>query len=204
MAVGKNDQSAFYSIFNGKICRQFSAPTEASVERTNKNGKVVHEEYYDYITGRITDITVKDPPADRADYGRQWVIKLEDEGGTSVLQMNYSSGYSAAFLKILPNVDFSHEVKIVPKQTVGEGDKKKSSLFIMQHGAALKHAFTKENPGDLPQLTQKKVKGKMTWDDSEMMEYLENMVKNEIVPKIKSVPVEAPGETPAEEQELPL
>jgi hypothetical protein len=201
MAVGNNNQSTFYGITNGKICRQFASPTEKSVERTNKNGKQVHEEFYDYICGRITDITVKNPPADHQDYGKQWVITLQDDDGSSVLQMNYSSGYSSVFLKILPNVDLSADVKIVPKQTV-EGTKKKSSLFIMQHGEPLKHFFTKENPGDLPQLTQKKIKGKMTWDDSDMMEFLENMVKNEIVPKIKGAPSEVTSET--ESDDLPL
>ncbi len=66
-----------------------------------------------------------------------------------------------------------------------EGDKKKVTLFISQHGIPLKHAFTKDHPGGLPPMAQKKIKGKMQWDDSDMMEFLENMVFTSIVPKLK-------------------
>jgi hypothetical protein len=100
--------------------------------------------------------------------------------------MDYSSGYSSSFLKALPNVDISAKVKLSPKMTI-EGDKKKTTLFINQHGTAAKHFYTKDNPNGLPQMVQKKVKGKMQWDDSEMMEFFENMVNTQILPKLKGV-----------------
>ena len=43
------------------------------------------------------------------------------------------------------------------------------------------------NPGELPDLKKIKVKGKDTWDDSERLEFLEEYVKNTILPKIKPV-----------------
>lgn len=146
MAVGNNQNAAFYSISNGKICRQFKSPTANSVERVTKTGKTVHEEFYDFIDGRIVNIDTKD-----SDYGRFWMITLQDETGNYVLQMPYSSGYSAAFLKTLPNVDLSSSVKLIPKLTI-EGDKKKTTLFVNQHGKALKFAFTKDEPRGLPEL----------------------------------------------------
>jgi hypothetical protein len=146
-------------------------------------GKVVHEEVYSFVEGLITDIQTKD-----SDYGKSWLVTIEDNGEKYILQMDYSSGYSSSFLKALPNVDISAKVKLSPKMTI-EGDKKKTTLFINQHGTAAKHFYTKDNPNGLPQMVQKKVKGKMQWDDSEMMEFFENMVKNEILPKLKGVEV---------------
>ena len=46
-------------------------------------------------------------------------------------------------------------------------------------------------------MKQIKVKGVMQWDDTEMMEFLENMVNTTILPKLKAQPatVEADEET---------
>jgi hypothetical protein len=185
MAVGNSSNAAFYSISNGKICRQFKSPTETSTQRVTKTGKTVHEEFYDFIDGRIADITTREN-----EFGKQWQVTLEDSTGRYVLQMPYSSGYSAAFLKTLPNVDLSASVKLIPKLTI-EGDKKKTTLFVNQQGKALKFFFTRDNPNGLPELKQIKVKGKITWDDSDMMEFLDNMVEKTIKPNLKGAPVTA-------------
>jgi hypothetical protein len=89
--------------------------------------------------------------------------------------MKYSSGYAAAFLKALPNVDLSKDVQLSPKVTV-EGEKKKTTIFLNQDGAPVKWFYTKDNPNGCPGLKKIKVKGVETWDDSEMMEFLEKMV----------------------------
>ena len=179
MAEVTTNHAAYYSITDGRICRTFKTATNKSTERVNKMGKIVHEEFYDGLSGRITDIKIKDHP----DYGKFWMVTLSDNHWTGIVQMKYSSGYASAFLKMLPNIDLSKDVKIVPKMTI-EGDKKKASLFIMQEGKPLKHFYTKENPNGLPQMKKIKVKGKETWDDSDMMEFFEKMVFTEVVPKL--------------------
>ena len=180
MGAEKSNSATFFSITNGKICRQIQSPSEDSVTRTNKNNKVVHEEFFDKLRGVITDITTKE----HDEYGKFWLVEMKDDEGAFILQMKYSSGYSGAFLKTLPNVDLSKEVLLIPKMTV-EGDKKKTTLFINQNGHALKYYFNKENPNGIPELKQLKVKGKITWDDSDIMEFLENMVNTTIIPKLK-------------------
>jgi len=178
MAVGNNSNASFYNISNGKICRQFQSATPESKERVNKNGKTVHEMFYDFIDGTIVSIETKE-----SEYGKSWLITLDDGESKQVLQMPFSSGYSSAFLKMLPNVDLLSPVKIIPKLVI-EGDKKKTSLFVTQYGSPLKHYYTKDRPNGLPQMKQVKIKGKMTWDDSEMMEFFENMVKTDVVPNL--------------------
>jgi len=189
MALENKNSAIYLSIGNGKLCRTFNAPTEGSIERVNKNNKVVHEIFYDQLTGNITSIKTRD----HAEYSKSWLVTIEDEGVNYVLQIKYSSGYAASFLKTLPNVDLSKHVTIIPKLTK-EGDKSKATLFITQGGVPLKHYYTKDHPNGLPQLEQKKVKGKITWDDSEMMEFLENMVNNTIVPKLSGSSVDTGAE----------
>ncbi len=183
MSVGKLGARAYYSVINGKVCRAFKEPTQFSVKRLNKNGKEVHEEFYDYISGVITGIKTKD-----SDFGRFWIITLKDGLDEFVLQLSYSSGYSNAFLKSLPNIDVKQKVQFIPKMTVEEGGKKKSTMFIMQGGKPIKWFYTRENPNGLPELKGKpgkgKDKGKTIWDDSEVMEFLEEMVAEKIVPQL--------------------
>ena len=91
-----------------------------------------------------------------------------------------------SFLKALPNAKLQELVTLSPKLII-DGDKKQSVLFISQNGNGMKHYWTKANPGELPDLKKIKVKGKDTWDDSERLEFLEEYVKNTILPKIKPV-----------------
>lgn len=203
MAVGSNSNAIYYSISDGKISRQFKEATANSKERTNKNGRQVHEEFYDYIDGVITNIATKD-----SDYGKFWMITLSDGDQSQILQFNYSSGYANAFLKCLPNVNLTEKVKIIPSLKL-EGDKKKTALFITQNGEPVKWYYTKDHPNGLPPLEQKKVKGKMIWDDSESMAFLEKMVMTEIAPKLVRAGAgisEAPEveDADAEKEELPF
>ena len=187
MGLENSNSAQFLSIGNGKIIRRVAAPTATSKERTAKNGKLVHEESYDKITGTITGIVVRV----HDEYGKFWTITLDDGADQYKLDFKYSSGYASAFLKTLPNVDLSQPVTLIPKMTI-EGEKKKTSLFINQHGQALKWYFTKDHRHDLPEMQQVKVKGQLQWDDTDMMEYLENMVKTEILPKLTKAVVAAP------------
>lgn len=179
MGAIMQSNAIFLTISNGQICKKVSKPTAISKERVNKNGVTVHEEYYKGWKGQITAIEIRE----HKEFGKFWNVTLTDEQGDAVLQMKYSSGYATAFLKMLPNVDLKSDVIITPKLTI-EGDKKKTSLFITQHGQPIKWFYTKDNPNGLPELKKIKVKGKEQWDDSDIAEFLENMVNTEIIPKL--------------------
>ena len=179
----QNSQSEsviFLQISNGKIVRQVKTKTDNSVSRVNKLGREVHELFYDSITGVISDIATRE-----SEYGKSWVVSIKSEGKLYKLEFNYSSGYATTFLKALPNVSFGDIVTLSPKLII-DGDKKKSVLFISQDGKGLKHFFTKDNPNGLPELKKIKIKGKESWDDSDRMEFLEQYVKDNILPMIKS------------------
>lgn len=178
MGAIKQTSAIYLTIADGKICRRLQTKTPDAIERVTKEGKLVYEEFYKGWKGKITNIKTREN-----DYGKSWMIELTDEFGVYFLQMPYSSGYSASFLKALPNVDLTKDVTLTPKLTI-EGEKKRSTMFISQDGTGIKWAYTKDNPNGIPELKQIKVKGKTTWDDSDIMEFLENMVNTEILPKL--------------------
>jgi hypothetical protein len=172
-------KGVFLSITNGKLVRQFPSATDKSVSRVNKMGREVHEEFYDSLSGWLTDIKTKE-----SEYGKSWVLVLKDEEGSYNLEMKYSSGYATSFLKAIPNANLSEVITLSPKLIV-DGDKKQSVLFISQNGKGLKHYWTKDTPRDLPPMVKVKVRGVDTWDDTDRMDYLENYIKDNILPKIK-------------------
>lgn len=179
MGAIMQSNAIFLTISNGQICKKVQKPTSTSKERVNKNGVTVHEEFYKGWKGRITAIEVRE----HKEFGKFWNITLTDQDGDAILQMQYSSGYSAAFLKTLPNIDLAGDVIITPSLKI-EGDKKKTSVFVTQHGQPLKWYYTKDNMNGLPELKKIRVKGKDQWDDSDIMEFLEKMVNTEIKPKL--------------------
>lgn len=203
MATVDFNNAIYYTISDGKICRQHREPVEGSVTRVNKNGKTVHETFYKALKGKITDIKTKD-----GDYGKQWIVTLQDETGQNEqLQFQYSSGYANGFLRALPNVDLSKDVIIAPNMQVKD-DKKKTTIFLSQLNnqgkwEAAKWYYTKDEPNGIPELEQKKVKGKIVYDDSEIMEFLEKMVNTEILPKLKGVAASL-GEEEEEEEKAPF
>jgi hypothetical protein len=196
----KNNNAVYLSIGDGKITKRVKQPTDISQSRTLKNGNVIHEEIYDGVSGIITDIKTHDHPS----FGRFWNVSIQDGEEKYILQMNYSGGYASAFLKTLPNVDLTKRVRFSPSMKI-EGDKKKVTLFLNQDGKALKHFYTKENPNGLPQMVQIKVKGKLQWDDSDLMSFLERMVVNDIFPKLSKTATPEPAMAGEEtEDEMPF
>lgn len=172
----------FLTITNGKLVRQVKQPTGKSVERVNKVGRTVYEEFYDSMDGIISAIDIKE-----SEYGKFWVITLKSDSETYKLEFNYSGGYAMSFLKTLPNVDLTKPVTLTPRLNI-DGDKKQAVLFVSQNGKALKHYWNKDNPGDLPPLDKIKVKGKDVYDDSRRLEFFENYAKsltfNSVIPEV--------------------
>lgn len=189
----------YLTISNGQLCRRFQSPTKTSKERVNKKGTTVHEEFYKGWKGRITGIAVQE----HKEFGKFWNVTIADEQGEAIIQMNYSSGYSAAFLKTLPNIDLNSDIVFSPSMKI-EGDKKKATVFITQHGKPVKWAYTKDDPKGLPELRKLKVKGKEQWDDSDIMEFLEKMVFTQIVPKLGKGAEEVDVPLPDESEDLEL
>ena len=180
MALGNSSSSIYLSIADGKIVRRFKEPTASSKQRTSKTGKIVHEESYDYVSGVITDISTKD-----SEYGKFWNVRLQDGSDTYVLQFQYSGGNASSFLKAIPNADLAKEIKIKPRVEMN-GDKKRTTVMLIQDDTIIRWKWTKDNPGDLPSLKKVKVKGVEQWDDSDMMEALEAYIDEHIKPKLQS------------------
>lgn len=197
MGLNKSEGAGtiYLSVANGKLVRQFKQATKESAERVNKVGKTVFEEFYKDLTGIITKIETKEN-----DYGKQWQITIEDGEEKYMVQMPYSGRYSSSFLKALPNVKQGQPVRFMPWEMADKADANKKITGVTMYQddgdgfVKIPSAYTKDEPNGLPEMTKAKVKGKIVWDDSDMVQFLENMAKEwmSVVPDVDKETEEAP------------
>lgn len=194
MGLDNREGGKFITILNGKFCQRVADNTEGAIARVNKLGKTVYEKFYDSFTAKLVGIRTQDGGA----YGKNWLFDFQDQKDVYHLQLSYSNSFATAFLKMLPNIDLTKEMKLSPSVKEVDG-KNKSSLFVNQDNVAIKHAFTKDKPNGLPQMEQVQVKGQLVWDDTKRLAFLEEMVKTQILPKLPkqqtAQPVDALVET---------
>ena len=182
MALNKSTSAGtvFLSVSNGKLVRQFREATKESISRVNKTGKTVHEEQYRDLIGTIVKIETKEN-----DYGKQWQVVFTDGEDRYMVQMPYSGRYSSAFLKALPNVVKGDPVRFMPWEMTDKNDASKKitgiTMYQDQDGNGMvkvPSAYTKEDPNGMPEMVKQKVKGKVVWDDTDMMDFLEKVAKD--------------------------
>lgn len=181
MGLEQREEGNYIGILGGKFCRRVPEGTEGAVARVNKLGKTVHEKYYESFTGKLVGIKTAD-----GNYGKTWNFSFQDKGEIYILQLNYSNSFATAFLKMLPNIDLTKEMKVSPSVKEIDG-KNKSSLFVNQDGVPVKHAYTMAEPNGMPDMEQVTVKGENIWDDTKRLAFLHNMVMTTIVPKLGGV-----------------
>ena len=181
MGLDTRQAGQYITILGGKLCQRVPKGTEGAVERINKIGNVVYEKFYSSFTGKLIDIKTQE-----GTYGKMWNFVFKDHEEPYTLQLSYSNSFSTNFLKMLPNIDLSKEMKIAPSVKNVDG-KDKSSLFVNQDGKSLKHAYSKDNPNGLPPMEQVTVKGVLVWDDTKRLEFLDNMVQTTIIPKLREM-----------------
>lgn len=174
MGLNKHgDGGIFLGIADGKLVQQHKeAQQGVTATRTTKTGKTVHEEKFDYIEGILISLKTKEN-----DYGKQYVLGVQDGDDKFYINISYSSRYATSFLKCLPNIDILNPVKLMPWSMVDKNDatKKITGITMWQSGEKITPAYTKEAPNGLPEMKKVKIKGKDTWDSFEMDVFLEEM-----------------------------
>lgn len=163
----------FLSIADGKLVRTFKEANENTKQRINKNGKVVHEQTFDAITGLLTGVSKREN-----EYGIFIEISMKDGEDNYQISAQFSGRYSSSFMKALPNVTTAEPVRLLPWSMVDKNDpsKKVTGITLYQNDGngwvKIAPYYTKEDPKGLPQMVKAKIKGKIVWDDTEMLDFL--------------------------------
>jgi hypothetical protein len=192
MGLGNSSHAIYLSIVDGKISRRYKTAMEGiTTSRTTNRGKLVHEQYFDHISGFIVGLEKKTHP----EFGEFININIIDGDERFQLQTNIDGGYGRAFLKLLPNIDFSKRTTIIPSMKMEE-EKKKVTMFVNQQGVsgALKHFFTFENKKGMPDGVKTRYKGKDVYDYTDQINFLWGFYETNIKNKLKGLDSSFPSD----------
>lgn len=141
-----------------------------------KEGKLVSKketgeiETYDGVIGTLTRIEfVKDEYEGRSFEKARITMRHKDE--VYMLQMKLDSGYFRGFCNSLKSGNSKEEIYIKPSLTKDEQGRNNATCFVKQGNSFLKHAYTKNNMGDLPELKVVNFGGKTLYDNTEQVAF---------------------------------
>lgn len=181
-ATTHTPQTAIYMEINrGAIIETRNEPFEGSTPFVTKKGKTLHEARFMEVEGTLTDIKL-----DENEWGKYWIITLNDVGELYKIRLPYSSSHTLTLLKKLPSVkDFSEPIMICAWEEKGNNPAyPNTALNILQKGQKVPTYFTKDDPKGLPPFEQHTINGKTLWDTTACMEFLWNTIKTTILPRL--------------------
>lgn len=150
MGLGNRESATYLSIRNGKVFRYSKTQQEGTIAIKNKEGVERFYFVYDYVDGIVTSIkTKKDTFA-----GQEktfLVVTLTDEVENFNIEIDMQSNYFQSFANAAINGDVNKPFKLIPTMKEVDG-KKNTGMIIMQDGNAIKWKYTKETPGEMPDI----------------------------------------------------
>ena len=138
------------------------------------NGKLVVKEngeqvFYDQLTGIITNVEFVIEEYNQKQFE---VVRftLQDGDDKYILKIRTDSGYFRGFVNALKMANITQPIVVSPSSKEENG-KTRTTCFLRQNGKPLKHAFTKDNMGDLPQVERVTLNGIEHWDSTKQLIY---------------------------------
>ncbi len=210
----------WYTVIQGKFHTKVSEDTEGAVRREweTPDGKsgVKYELVYNALFGKIEGIRFAD-----GEYGEQIIIDLGEDDDTKqsvLVALSVDSKYGTEFLKRLPNVDLTKDVRLLPYDFENDDKKQSTGMRIEQRDADGKFTVkvhnhfsdgAKEKPKALhgfpmPPENARDVWGKADWKNYfgyQVPKFLSTYAKENVLPKIdnKVSPVKTEEYYPEEE-----
>jgi hypothetical protein len=190
MALQKKEEKnrIYLRPYDGAFRKWVEKPTPESKERTTSGGKVVNEELFSSVTGKLRKIyTYEKEMGDKKVLTFVIILKDDREDGDIALEMNFNSQFAFSFLCRLENIDLRKDVILKPytilnKQKTKEKGKNVYNDILIPYqldngGKEVKiEAFwTKDNQGELPPIVEiksKKVGGKSEWSTIDRDDFL--------------------------------
>lgn len=179
----ENGSAIWCRIAGGKIVRSATDTTPGAVRVEKKKdgqgtGEFRWELHDEFVLGRIISLRVNEQTF-HGEVLRQLVIGMDYKGQRVNLTLKEGDRYWRAFMLRLPNIDLSSTLTFLPYDFEPREGGRRIGLNIEQNGAKVLPKWTKENPGELPQMVYVKFKGKDRPDFTDQDEWLN---KNVLLP----------------------
>jgi hypothetical protein len=150
MALGNNSSAIYVDIRNGKIFRYSKTEQEGTTPILNSRGEKKHYFIYDYIEGHVTGFSTREEEM-QGTTKLVFQVHLTDGGENYVVKMGVETAYFRMLCSVMPNIDWSYPVRLIPR-IKEENGVKKSSMIIVNNNNPVKFYFTKENPNGKPDI----------------------------------------------------
>ena len=112
-------------------------------------------------------------------------------GELFILQIKTNSGYFRGLCNSLASATAPKDMlKIVPSLKKDDKGKPKSTCFVGQNGKFLKHAFTKENMGGLPDLDKVTFKGEVQYDNTKQIDFWKTFLNDIYNSSLKTLEID--------------
>lgn len=178
-----SDNTYMY-VYDGELRQKLKEHEEGCKERYNQAGTAkIYEVAFDAIEGRLLSMGLNEKTNSiTGDKSKELQLKLKDAYGIVYLSLPMTNRYAIEFLKKMPNVDLTKDMKIYPS-LFKETPKDKYYFSILQPNAAgelekIKNRFTKDTPCELPPAVKVTVGKKDVWDFTEQNLFYELLVEN--------------------------
>jgi len=133
----------YYTIIEGSFRTKVDKdhPDAKMREYETKDGvkSVKYERIVSALSGFVEDIGIYE-----GDYGKTVNIKLDpnDDGKNPIIQLNTQTNYGEDFLKKLPNIDFTKEIRLAPFAFTSEDTGREiRGVTVEQDGEKIKNYF---------------------------------------------------------------
>ena len=150
MELKQSEVRQYLSVLSdGKFHKVVPEGTSGAVVREYEDSKGVKgsklEMIYDEVIGKITNISFED-----GEFGKNLQIELDGDG---IVSMSTSGSFGEDFMKKIPAIDLTKNVKLVPYAFEADG-KSKKGISVYQDDVKINNYYynteTKENTNGFP------------------------------------------------------
>jgi hypothetical protein len=146
-----------------------------------------HENPYDQLEGQVVNLSYKDENFNGQDV-KKFQILVFDGDDKYMLSFPVESPAYSSFISFAKNVDLSEPITLhcLGKEVEDKSGKKgiRTSILISQNEKFAKAFYTKDHKNGLPDFKKLKISGKEVWDKTDYLDFLENVVENELKPQL--------------------
>jgi len=174
----------YFRVVRGYFCTKSDESNPNSVARKTEDGRVFYDLQFRALEGVIFDIKLEDYEHPKRGPEQRWKVFMYEPIDNEVwcVTLPASSRVTNGLLTRLPNIDMRLPVKLV---ACWFADDEKGALYAEQApGLDSKYVkiqpyWTRDNPGNLPELKQVTVNNKVTWDSTDRIKYFDRYVNDE-------------------------
>jgi len=160
---------------------------------------------FESLTGKITKVSFAIEEYEGKKFEKATFSIIDNDADVFMLQMTTDSGYFRGLCNSLKTSETpTEEISIIPKHTKSNGGKPKTTCIVEQNKNALKHAFTINNMGDLPELEIRDYKGEKLYDNSNQIVYWKNWLLKTFEPVVTNSAPSTVDAAPETTDDLPL